>query len=264
MAGVRILVAEYTPDSDKQGMTIRKSLERLGAVVTVARNGQAAVEHALAEEDSDAPFALVFMNLDLPVLDGRAATRTLRKRGFTGPVIALTASASEAEEEECLRAGFDDYMTAPATADALDRATRRHVRPPPRKSGVIPCVLVSEYSDDEEMMEIIGPYVQNLPERAAAIRGAFDDGDLPLVKRLAHQLKGSAGSYGFPSITAAASAIDRAVLAGDNPDKLKKRVEELTRLVSMARASVPPPSIRSEVNPVEPRGQKAGRAVGDA
>jgi CheY-like chemotaxis protein len=259
MADLRILVAEDGPD---QRAIVRESLERLGASVTVVGDGLAAVERALAEDDGDAPFALVFLDLDMPVMDGLTAARTLRKRGFTGPVIALTARASEADEEDCWRAGFDDYMTKPTTVDALERATRRHVRPAPRKSGVMPCVLVSEYSDDDEMMEIIRPYVKNLPARAAAIRGALDAGDLATVQSLANQLKGSAGSYGFPSITAAASAVDRAVLAGDNPDKITRRVEELSRLVSTARASVPPPSIRSEVNPVEPRGQKAGRAIG--
>ena len=259
MADLRILVVE----GDRAHAAVaRESLERLGAIVTIVADGQAAVERALAEDDGETPFSLVFIGLDLPVVNGLTAARTLRKRGFSGPVVALTAQTSEAEEEECWRAGFDDYLAKPATLDVLDRATRRHVRPAPRKSGVMPRILVSEYSDDDEMMEIIRPYVKNLPARADAIRGAHASGDLAQVQILAKQLKGSAGSYGFPSITAAASAIDKAVLAGDNPDKITRRVEELSRLVSTARASVPPPGARSEVNPVEPRGQKAGCAVG--
>jgi CheY-like chemotaxis protein len=258
MAGPRILLAENGADDQ----VTRGALERLGAVVELAADGDAAVERALAEDEGDAPFALLFVDLDLSVLSGMSAARALRKRGFTGPIVAVTAVASEAVEEECLRAGFDGTVTKPTTADALDRAMRRHLRPPPRKSGVMPRVLVSEYSDDHEMMEILGPYVKNLPARVAAIQSALDGGDPALAQRLANELKGSAGGYGFPSITAAASAVDRAVLAGDNPDKIKRRVEELSRLVSIARASVPPPGMRSEVNPVEPRGQEGGRARG--
>ncbi len=246
MAKPTILLADRDPDA---------TLETPRAQVIGVHDGATAIARALEADESDVPFALVLLALDLPGSGGLAVARALRKRGFTGPIVALTSCSSEPQEEECLLAGFDDYMSLPLTTDATDRLLKRHVRPAPRRSGVIPCVLVSEHANDEEMMEIVRPYVEGLPARATAIRSALAAGDTGTLRHLVLQLKGSGESYGFPSITEAAAAADRAVLSGDNPDKLRGRVEELCRLVSIARASVPLPSTRSE-SAVEPRGRE--------
>jgi CheY-like chemotaxis protein/HPt (histidine-containing phosphotransfer) domain-containing protein len=262
MALLRILLAA---NGDDPRVLYRDALASLGATVEQVGDGPTAMERILAEEDGDEPYGLVFLDLDLSAqgADGLALARTLRKRGFAGPIVALTSATSEAEEEECLRVGIDDYLPKPLAVDAFVRALRRHVRPPPRKSGVVLRILVSELSGDPELQELLRPWVRGLPARGAAIRSALDLGDLATVKHLAHQLKGSAGSYGFPSITAAATAVDRSVLAGDNPGKIRARVEELTRLISIARASVPPQSTRSEASAVERgREQEARRALG--
>jgi len=263
MALLRILVAQH---GEAPPALSHDTVTSLGASVEWVGDGPTAVARLMAAEDGDDAYGLVFLDLDLgrPAESGISVARTLRKHGFAGPIVALTGAASEAEEEECLRVGIDDYLAAPLDKDALAHALRRHVRPPPRKSGVVLRILVSELAADDELHEILGPYVRGLPARAAAIRSALDHGDLATVRYLAHQLKGSAGSYGFPSITAAATAVDRAVLAGENPGKIRGRVEELTRLASIARASVPPQSTRSEASAVEPRGreQEARRALG--
>lgn len=245
MPGPRILVVEQGTEDQ---LVVRRVLERLGATVEIAVDGPSAIAKAVVEDSGDAPYALVFLALDRPATEGTTGidlVRTLRKRTFEGPVIAMSPRPSEPEEEECLAAGFDDYMPKPAAIETLVRVFRRYVRPAPRTSGVIPRLLVSEYADDAEMMEIVRPYVRDLPDRAAAIQHALDDGDLDIVRALAKQLKGSAGSYGFPQITAAAGAVDKAIVAGDEEGKVRARVEELSRLASIARSSMPPQSLRA-------------------
>lgn len=242
MSYLRILLAE--DGADNQAI-LRAYLERLGAAVTIAEDGQDALDRALAAEP-DAPFSIVFMDVDMPRMGGLSATRALRRAGFAGPIVALTARSTDADREASLAAGCDDHLTKPTTLDALRGAIRRFAPAAPRESGVVARVLVSEYADDDEMMQIVRPFVKALPQRAAAIEAALAAGDLPLVKRLAHQLKGSAGGYGFPSITAAASAIDKSVAAGEKADKIRGRVDELAKLALIARASVPPPSMRNE------------------
>jgi CheY-like chemotaxis protein len=244
MSQLRILLAEDGADNQ---IVLRRHLERLGATVSLVDNGKEALERVLAADDDDAPFALVLMDIDMPAMDGFAATRALRARGFTGPIIALTARSSDEDRRACLEAGCDEHVVKPTTLDVLHAVIHRHWRRAPRTSGIIAAVLVSELAGDEEMMEIIRPFVKALPSRAAAIRDALDHEDLPAVKRLAHQLKGSAGGYGFPSITAAAAAIDKAVTAEEKPDKIRRRVDELSQLVALARASVPPPGMQNEV-----------------
>jgi CheY-like chemotaxis protein len=113
--GHRVLLAEDSPDSQALlGHLLRKG----GAVVTIAGNGQEAIEQVEAALQRDEPFALVLMDLQMPVLDGHAAVRELRRRGHTLPIVALTAHALDAERLRCLEGGFDAFATKP-----IDRRT---------------------------------------------------------------------------------------------------------------------------------------------
>ncbi len=119
-AGVRLLLAEDNPVNRKVAVLM---LTRLGYEVDVAVNGQ----EALAALDS-ASYGAVLMDCQMPILDGYTATRELRKREAGGqrtPVIALTASAMAEDQDRCLAAGMDDYLSKPVRADALAASLHR-------------------------------------------------------------------------------------------------------------------------------------------
>ncbi len=99
-------------------------LERKGARVTVAANGLEALEKHAAQR-----FDVILMDVQMPEMDGLAATRALRAReavsGTHTPIVALTAHAMQGDRERCLAAGMDDYLTKPVRPQELELALRR-------------------------------------------------------------------------------------------------------------------------------------------
>jgi PAS domain S-box-containing protein len=106
----RVLLVEDGADNQR---VIRHVLERAGYEVTIAENGLVGVELALAALEEGTPFSVILMDVQMPVLDGYGATRQLRDRGYTGPIVALTAHALPSEKQRCLEAGCDSFATKP-------------------------------------------------------------------------------------------------------------------------------------------------------
>jgi CheY-like chemotaxis protein len=105
---VHILLAEDNPINLKLAMHI---LEKAGYHLTVANNGQEAVAIFMANPDQ---FDLIFMDVQMPVLDGKEATIEIRKKGFSDiPIIAMTAEVMKGDRERCLKIGMNDYISKP-------------------------------------------------------------------------------------------------------------------------------------------------------
>lgn len=123
----RILLAEDGVDNQRM---ISLLLRKAGAEVVVADNGQLALECVETAEEDHRPFAVIFMDMQMPVLDGYDATRALRASGYQGPIIALTAHAMKGDRQRCLDAGCDDYLTKPVDRATLVDIAARYARAP--------------------------------------------------------------------------------------------------------------------------------------
>ena len=128
----RVLVAEDNPVNQKLATRL---LQQLGLEVEVANHGIEAVARALATR-----YDAIFMDCQMPEMDGFDATRELRRREPAGrrtPIVAMTANVMDGDRESCLEAGMDDHVAKPITRQALVTALERWVGPSDRAMGPV-------------------------------------------------------------------------------------------------------------------------------
>jgi CheY-like chemotaxis protein len=120
----KVLLVEDNPVNQK---VAKKLLSNLGCDVTVANDGAEAIDLDLNQ------FDIVFMDMQMPRLDGLSATRQIRhKEQRTGDhalIVALTANAMEEDRTNCMDAGMDDYMPKPLRQAALEEMLHKHLKP---------------------------------------------------------------------------------------------------------------------------------------
>jgi PAS domain S-box-containing protein len=233
LSGVRVLLAEDAPDVRRWVTFV---LGEAGAIVDVAENGLEAAERLAAGRDA---FDLVLMDMQMPVMDGPTATARMRRQGYRGPILALTANAMADDVRRCLDAGCDTVLTKPIARQNLLAALATAARgrpivqgegiplpsqpvslmtPPPAHETQSPAgppsaepagPLVSEFAGDEGMAELVREYVQTLPARVAALESQLSAGLWEPLARTLHQVKGSGGGYGFSLLSQLAAVAER-------------------------------------------------------
>ena len=212
---VRILLAEDNPVNQQLACRL---LQRLGADVVVANNG---LEVLSALEDGD--FDAVLMDCQMPEMDGYEATRQLRGSASTArnpkiPVIALTAHALATDRAKCLAAGMDDYLTKPINPVHLQRALLRSL-PSTREvasrigaddDGLFDesALLIRTADDRDFARELIALFMQTGGATLWELTHRHTDSDT--VRKLAHNLKGSAAAAAAGDIAARAEILERA------------------------------------------------------
>ena len=111
---LHILLVEDNPTNQKLANLM---LTKAGYIVTVVNNGKEAVDRFVAAPET---FDLIFMDLQMPVMDGKDATSVIRKQGFHQiPIIAMTAHAMKGDREACLEVGMNDYVSKPISRKAV-------------------------------------------------------------------------------------------------------------------------------------------------
>ena len=129
--GIRVLVVEDNVVNQRVAM---RMLEHLGLRVDVAGDGTEAVAMFRM-----APYDMVFMDCQMPEMDGYEAAREIRRVGRPGAapviIVAMTAEAMAGRREQCLAAGMDDYIAKPVKLDDLTRAAQKWLRPDGARVG---------------------------------------------------------------------------------------------------------------------------------
>jgi PAS domain S-box-containing protein len=233
----RVLLAEDGKDNQR---FIAAMLRKAGAEVVIAENGRIAVEKARAEN-----FDLILMDMQMPELDGYAATSRLRRSGYAQPIIALTAHAMADDRAKCLQAGCTEYLVKPIDRRLLVQTVARcvkagqatPVKPPatPVPASQQPTEIVSTFDSDPVMAEVLPEFIANLPEQVASLKQLFDEKNLAGLQEAVHQLKGAGGSYGFEGLTNVAAIAESSIKTGATIETIKSQVESLIRFIESVR-----------------------------
>jgi signal transduction histidine kinase/AmiR/NasT family two-component response regulator len=134
-AGKRILVAE---DSPELRQLIATCLAVAGATLTTVEDGRKAVEEALRARNANAPYDVIVMDINMPLLDGLSATKALRTEGYQGAIIAVSASAMKTDQERAIAAGCDGFVSKPMRQHELLRAIAEHIASASQRNSLAP------------------------------------------------------------------------------------------------------------------------------
>ena len=233
----RVLVAD---DGVENRELVSLVLAEQGLWVEEAENGQVAVDMAMK-----GGFDVILMDMQMPVMDGYTATRTLRERGVKVPIVALTANAMRGFEDQMREAGCDLFMTKPIDIDTLvrnlgrllggrrvdatvDEPTIRVKREAPQpKSESATAPITSRLAAQKRLQPIVRKFVERLHERLVETRDMESRKDYAEIANFAHWLKGSAGSMGYDVFMTPAMQLESAAKA--------VQAEQVTKLLDEVR-----------------------------
>jgi CheY-like chemotaxis protein/HPt (histidine-containing phosphotransfer) domain-containing protein len=215
-----VLVVEDNPVNQE---VMRESLLQLGYRAKVVDNGQMAVDE-LARNT----YPLIFMDCQMPVLDGYQATREIRRReqgGARVPIIAVTAHAFDSERDKVLAAGMDGYISKPIKQSALLEALQRwwpegirdeapqSSQEAPQSSHEAPIPRSMRRSSSAPPMQpgeaVVRAFMRVVPEQIAEIEAAIASGDPRAVAAAAHKLKGGCLALGEATMATLCAQLEK-------------------------------------------------------
>ncbi|WP_374350245.1 ATP-binding protein [Chitinimonas sp.] len=222
LPSMHILLAEDNLINQRLAVAL---LEKAGHRVTVAGNGQEAIERFVADR-----FDLVLMDMQMPEMDGLQATRAIRvlEGERHTPIVAMTANVMPEDRARCFDAGMDDFISKPISmshlnqvlqqaASLLQAAEAAAPEPTPASSDAfsLDLALASCGGNADLLEELAVLFEGEWPNRKAALQSALAASDIVLVGRTAHMLKGSFGALASSSGGACALKVDQAAKRGE-------------------------------------------------
>lgn len=267
LAGLKVMAVE---DDELNRKVLREMLEYEGAAVTLADNGQQAIEHL--EDAGPAEFGVVLMDVQMPMMDGYETTRRIHSFEPGLPIVGLTAHAMEEERERCLAAGMVARVTKPIDVDDLVSVLREkslamdaqddHALSEMATMGCsdksphapLPGIDIDDAMkklncDWPEFKNILLTFYNNRRNRSEEVAGLMDRGAIEEARELAHGIRGGSGYIGAWELHQAAAAMEEACKTSDIDiareqmtrfcTSLDEVIEGLARLDEQKASSLP-------------------------
>ena len=216
---------------------------KLGLTVDVADNGKIAIA-TLSKENFD----LVFMDMQMPEMDGIEATKTIRDPNSSVlnhqiPIIAMTANAMKGDREACLNAGMNDYVPKPINRkeliEALERVEHGYMtmaKGSKKKKDLLTDenffdenALLDRLSGDRQLMKtILTAFIQDVKSQIDRLEKLIEDKDIDGARRQAHSIKGASGNAGAKAMQNLAVMVENSLKDSDSVSA-SKMISELRR-----------------------------------
>jgi signal transduction histidine kinase/CheY-like chemotaxis protein/HPt (histidine-containing phosphotransfer) domain-containing protein len=207
-------------------------LNRYQLKPTIVNNGLEAIEVL-----KDRSFDLIFMDIQMPIMDGYLATETIRQQlALTTPIVAMTAYTMAGERERCLLAGMNDYLSKPIHMHQLDNVLARFMPTPvssyeptkPTKPVAMGTHVIDEDflnelmdGDDELLAEMVTLFLQDLPTYRQTLFDSAEQQDHALFKQTAHKFRSSLNSLAMLNTAKSLKVLE----TDTTPDPLAKRIQ---------------------------------------
>lgn len=232
---VRVLLVE---DNEVNRIVARKMIEADGHSVVEAHNGQEGAELAAAQS-----FDLILMDINMPVMDGRTATRRIRSDGgasAAAPIIALTANAMANEQSDLLSDGIDEILTKPLSRDALRRVLE--AAPQAAKAAQTPVVDASHSAETRQAMgeqafaKLTTRFGREVDDLVGWLRASQAHDYLEVAAR-SHKVAGSAAVFGAVALREVLKDVEIAAKSGDG-EALNRHIARLPTVWAETRAEL--------------------------
>ena len=255
LQGRRILIVD---DVEANRELISFLLRDAGAAVEFAEDGQQAVDFMSQDEQVDA----ILMDMQMPVLDGYGATRSLRALGIEIPIVAMTANSLQGDQDRCMAAGCSSYLTKPINFEALietlhelvkdRRAVAEDVetadaekqieqaplasfepanaqtRPEPEPLEEANTLPQDEEDSLDDVMKVLGAqFLADVENRWDELESAIQSEDYESLAKLAHWIKGTGGTFGFETMQQQMEQLEE-VIRSNEYEQIETLMEQFT------------------------------------
>jgi two-component system, sensor histidine kinase and response regulator len=211
--GARVLLVE---DNATNQLVASEYLRRLGVEVEVAGNGRIAVMRACSES-----FDAILMDVQMPEMDGRSATRAIRAAGLTLPIIAMTAAALDEDRRQSLAAGMNDHIAKPIDPARLAASLTRWItasdapRHPPGHRLDLDLARQASGQDEDALQRILQSFRASFHDLPRQLTEAVAQGQFQMAAAQVHAVRGLGSTIGAPELQRLATALEPRLLQHD-------------------------------------------------